>query len=224
MTTELHVLRVFLAPDGSGGNPLGVFLDGAAIAPGRRPYVAAELGFSETVFVDDLATGRIRIFTPGAELAFAGHPTVGTSWLLASIGRPVEALQVPAGEVATWTEDDVRWVRARAAWIHPITIEELGTAADVEAVTGPPPGHGSYYPWAWEDRAAGAIRSRYFAGDYGIAEDEATGAAAVLITHRLGRDLAIRQGRGSRLSTRLGPDGTVDLGGRVVLDEVRRFG
>ncbi len=47
----LHVLRVFTAPDGGGGNPLGVFLDGVAIPPERRQAVAAELGFSETVFV-----------------------------------------------------------------------------------------------------------------------------------------------------------------------------
>jgi hypothetical protein len=45
-----------------------------------------------------------------------------------------------------------------------------------------------------------------------------------VITDRLGRGLEIHQGRGSRLSTRLGPDGTIDLGGRVVLDEIRTYG
>jgi predicted PhzF superfamily epimerase YddE/YHI9 len=222
--TELHVLRVFIAPDGSAGNPLGVFLDGQAISDERRQSVAAELGFSETVFVDDPATGTIQIFTPGAELAFAGHPTVGCAWLLAETGSPVEALRVPAGDVPTWVADDRRWVRARAAWVHPMTLSELPDASAVEALAGSPPGESSYYAWAWEDRAAGAIRSRYFATGIVIAEDEATGAAAVVITDRLGQDLEIRQGRGSRLSTRLGPNGTIDLGGRVVLDEVRSFG
>jgi predicted PhzF superfamily epimerase YddE/YHI9 len=224
MMTELHVLRVFVAPDGSAGNALGVFLDGAAIARGRRQAVAAELGFSETVFVDDIATGRIRIFTPGAELPFAGHPTVGTSWLLDHIGRPVSVLRPPAGEMPTWEAEGLRWVRARAAWAHSVTLAELQSTAAVEALDGPPPGEGSYYPWAWEDAEAGTIRSRYFASEYGIVEDEATGLAAVVITDRLGRDLEIRQGRGSRLSTRLGPEGTVELGGRVVLDEVRPYG
>jgi PhzF family phenazine biosynthesis protein len=77
---ELHVLRVFAAPDGTGGNPLGVFLDGPAVPEGRRQAVAADLGFSETVFVDDPRSGGVRIFTPAAELPFAGHPLVGTSW------------------------------------------------------------------------------------------------------------------------------------------------
>ena len=42
--TELHVLRVFLGPDGGGGNPLGIFLDGSAIEPDRRLAVAHDLG------------------------------------------------------------------------------------------------------------------------------------------------------------------------------------
>ena len=87
--TELHVLRVFIAPDGSAGNPLDVFLDGRAIPEDRRQSVAAELGFSEAVFVDDPATGTIRIFTPGTELAFAGRPTVGCAWLTIDLGGRV---------------------------------------------------------------------------------------------------------------------------------------
>ncbi len=67
--TQLHVLRVFVDPDGRGGNPLGVFLDGALIPPGRRQAVAVDLGFSETVFVDDAADGAIRIFAPPSSWA-----------------------------------------------------------------------------------------------------------------------------------------------------------
>ena len=71
---ELHVLRVFVAPSGTGGNPLGVFLDGPAVPEERRQAIATDLGFSETVFVDDPPTGAVRIFTPAGELPFAGHP------------------------------------------------------------------------------------------------------------------------------------------------------
>ncbi len=224
MTATLHVLRVFVNSRAEHGNALGVFLDGSAIPGSARQVVAAELGFSETVFVEDARIGRLRIFTPASELAFAGHPAVGTAWLLAEVGMPVAELRVPAGIVPTWTEGDRRWVRARPEWIHPITLAELADPAAVEALDGPPAGERSWYAWAWQDRPVGAIRSRYFAPAVGIGEDEATGAAAVLITSELGRDLEIHQGRGSRLSTRLGRDGSVELGGRVVLDETRRHG
>ena len=79
---ELHVLRVFCGP-AAGGNPLGVFLNGSEVPDARRQEIAAELGFAETVFVDDSARGEIRIYTPGEEVPFAGHPVVGTAWLLA---------------------------------------------------------------------------------------------------------------------------------------------
>jgi predicted PhzF superfamily epimerase YddE/YHI9 len=224
MTATLHVLRVFVDDDGAHGNALGVFLDGLAIEPDARLAVAARLGFSETVFVDDARSGRTRIYTPGRELAFAGHPTVGTAWLLADVGMPVQELRVPAGIVPTWTEGDRRWVRARPEWIHPISLAEMPSAAAVEALEGPPDNEPSWYAWAWQAGRPGAIRSRYFAGAVGIAEDEATGAAAVLITAQLGRGLEILQGRGSRLTTRLTADGSVELGGRVVLDETRPDG
>ncbi|MFL5778840.1 MAG: PhzF family phenazine biosynthesis protein [Chloroflexota bacterium] len=225
--TTLDVLRVFVGPDGGGGNPLGVFVDGTAIASGARQQVARDLGFSETVFVDSdgspPGSARVGIFTPGTQLAFAGHPTVGTAWLLAERGRPVDRLIVPAGEVRTWREVDRTWVRARASWIHPMELVQHRDAAAVEALQPPPPGGVGTYAWAWEDEVQGRIRARYFANDIGIVEDEATGAAAVLIGDRLGRPLTIRQGVGSELLVRPGPDGTIDIGGITEAVEQRPF-
>ena len=230
--TELHVLRVFIGPDGRGGNPLGVFLDGAAIAPDRRQAVAAKLGYSETVFVDDIDEGTgiavVRIFTPAAEIPFAGHPTVGTSWLLASLGRHIDTRRCPAGDVATWTDTEGRrWVRARASWIHAFVADRLASVADVEAATPPSMGTPGRYVWAWEDEMAGRLRARYFPTDYGILEDEATGAAAVRMGHDLGRPITIRQGVGSELLVRPDPNpasDAVEVGGRVELVEMLAFG
>lgn len=73
-----------------GGNQLAVFPDARGIPEQRLQDVTREFNFSETTFVyppDDPAhTRRVRIFTPGAELPFAGHPTIGTAHVLASIG------------------------------------------------------------------------------------------------------------------------------------------
>jgi len=110
---RVHLLRVFCVEEGTGGNPLAVFLDGSEIPFVRRQGVAADLGLSETVFVDDAERGEMRIFTPAVELDFAGHPTVGTSWLLAEQRAPVEALRPPAGEVAVRYEDGMSFVAGR---------------------------------------------------------------------------------------------------------------
>jgi trans-2,3-dihydro-3-hydroxyanthranilate isomerase len=73
-----------------GGNQLAVFPDASEIAPELMPRIAREFNYSETTFVlpasNPKHTRRVRIFTPGGELAFAGHPTIGTAHVLASTG------------------------------------------------------------------------------------------------------------------------------------------
>jgi trans-2,3-dihydro-3-hydroxyanthranilate isomerase len=73
-----------------GGNQLAVFPDASAIPAEDMPRIAREFNFSETTFVlpprDPRHTRWVRIFTPGGELPFAGHPTVGTAFVLATAG------------------------------------------------------------------------------------------------------------------------------------------
>jgi trans-2,3-dihydro-3-hydroxyanthranilate isomerase len=73
-----------------GGNQLAVFPDARQIPPDLMPHIAREFNYSETTFVlppaDPSHTARVRIFTPGGELQFAGHPTIGTAHILATIG------------------------------------------------------------------------------------------------------------------------------------------
>jgi trans-2,3-dihydro-3-hydroxyanthranilate isomerase len=80
-----------------GGNPLAVIPDAQGLEDALMQRIAAEFGYSETTFVlppaDPQHTARVRIFTPTAELPFAGHPNVGTAFVLARrgavFGRPV---------------------------------------------------------------------------------------------------------------------------------------
>ncbi|WUT35305.1 PhzF family phenazine biosynthesis protein [Streptomyces sp. NBC_00690] len=211
----LDVLHVFCGADGRNGNALGVVRD-PRVCPDRtsRQALAAELGFSETVFVDDPERGVVDIYTPSTRLPFAGHPLVGVAWLL-----DLESVSAPAGEVWARNDGEFTWITARAEWAPPRLIEQYASADDVDALPTPPPGEGWLYAWAWEDEAAGRVRARGFPrrGD-GIAEDEATGAAALLLTEQLGRALNITQGRGSQILTAPGPDGEIEIGGRVRLE------
>lgn len=217
----LHVLRVFTAEDGSGGNGLGVFLDGAAVPEAERQGVARRLGFAETVFVDDAARGVVRIFTPGEELNFAGHPCVGTAWLLRREGYAAEVLRVPAGEVGVRHEADMTYITGRPEWGPQFEFLQLAAPADVDALDGPPPGRTLVSVWSWLDEAQGVVRARVFPVDVGILEDEATGAAAVRMAAMLGRPITIRQGVGSVLLARPLDGGRAEVGGLVALDDVR---
>lgn len=71
------------------GNPLALFPDGEGLDTTEMQAIAREMGLSETTFVfpSDVATRRVRFFTPTAEIPLAGHPTIGTWWGLAELGR-----------------------------------------------------------------------------------------------------------------------------------------
>jgi trans-2,3-dihydro-3-hydroxyanthranilate isomerase len=86
------------------GNPVAVFADGAGLTTELMQRTAREMNLSETVFVTapdgGEADARLRIFTPGAELPFAGHPVLGTAFALAENSEePVVRLQTGAGLV-----------------------------------------------------------------------------------------------------------------------------
>lgn len=73
-----------------GGNPLAVVLDGRGLGDAEMQAIACEMNLAETTFLLPVTrpdcAARVRIFTPGRELLFAGHPTLGTAWVLATRG------------------------------------------------------------------------------------------------------------------------------------------
>jgi predicted PhzF superfamily epimerase YddE/YHI9 len=212
--TTVRVLRVFTDAAGESGNLLGVVLDGGGIERPARQAIAAELGCSETVFVE--GENRVAIFTPTTELPFAGHPLVGSAWLLAQA-----VLYPPAGPVRTRREGDRAWIAARAEWSPPFERRQLDDPAAVDALEGP--AAGNLQAWAWQDEPQGRVRARVFAPDLGIPEDPATGSAAVALCAALGRPLAIDQGPGCQIEARPLKDGFIEVGGRVADDGDREL-
>jgi predicted PhzF superfamily epimerase YddE/YHI9 len=222
MTENLHVLKVFVGDDGRGGNLLGVFLNTAGWSDSKRQKIAADLGYSETVFVDDVKSGKLRIFTPTVELPLAGHPLVGASFLLANSGNAVDVLRPPAGDVPTTSAGQHTWITANPLWAPDYQLTQLESPAAVEAHPGAGP-HENLQVWAWQDEAAGIVRVRVFPTAIGIAEDEATGAAAILLGAKLGRPLTINQGVGSKILVKPENDGNISIGGRAELVETRSY-
>lgn len=99
---EYRFLQVDVFTDKAfGGNPLAVFPDAGGLTTEEMQRITREMNLSETTFVlpseDVEADFKVRIFTPKAEVPFAGHPLVGTHWALAHLGR-VE-LQEPVTQV-----------------------------------------------------------------------------------------------------------------------------
>ncbi|HWO90948.1 MAG TPA: PhzF family phenazine biosynthesis protein [Methylomirabilota bacterium] len=110
MSYPIHIVDVF-TDQALAGNQLAVVLDAGDIPADVMQRVAREMNFSETTFVmaptEAGHAARVRIFTPGTELPFAGHPTVGTAWVLATQGL------VPGGALEFTLEESVGPVPVR---------------------------------------------------------------------------------------------------------------
>ncbi len=92
-----------------GGNQLAVFTDGGGLSDAEMQAIAAEMNYSESTFVlpptGPGANARVRIFTPGMELPFAGHPTVGTGYVLGlERGSSTMRLQLGIGTLRVETD------------------------------------------------------------------------------------------------------------------------
>lgn len=102
MSHEYLVLDVFTRTP-LEGNPLAVFTDAGGLDGALQQRVARELNLSETVFLspgDEEADAQMRIFTPAAELPFAGHPVLGTAFVVGErTGREEVRLRTGAGVV-----------------------------------------------------------------------------------------------------------------------------
>jgi len=114
-----------------GGNPLAVIPDAHGLADRQMQQIAAEFNYSETTFVlppsRPDATARVRIFTPTTEVPFAGHPNVGTAFVLAQQGT---LFGQPVGDQLRFEE------RAGLVAVH---IRREGGAVVGAAITAPQP-------------------------------------------------------------------------------------
>jgi trans-2,3-dihydro-3-hydroxyanthranilate isomerase len=123
-----------------GGNPLAVFPDARGLADAEMQALAAELNLSETTFVlppvDPAHTARVRIFNRTAEMPFAGHPTVGTGYVLAQDGRARDGgllFEVVAGLVEVRIDRTPDGVATGATVAAPQPLS-LGAELPVEVV------------------------------------------------------------------------------------------
>ena len=111
---KLTIVDVF-AEQPLAGNQLAVVQDCGSLSDEGMQAIAREMNFSETTFVmrEGDAEADVRIFTPAAELPFAGHPTVGTAWVLSG-GAGSITLNLKAGPVPVSFDSGIGWMTPAA--------------------------------------------------------------------------------------------------------------
>ncbi|MBE8723647.1 PhzF family phenazine biosynthesis protein [Flavobacterium hungaricum] len=119
MSLPFYIVDVF-ADKKYAGNQLAVFMDAENLSTAAMQQIAREINFAESTFVTKLDKennkAEIRIFTPAQEMQFAGHPIIGTSWVLMNkIFETVPekiVLEVPIGSIQIEKSEDLIWLKA----------------------------------------------------------------------------------------------------------------
>ncbi|MDQ1164837.1 MULTISPECIES: PhzF family phenazine biosynthesis protein [unclassified Flavobacterium] len=119
MSLPFYIVDVF-ADKKYAGNQLAVFMDAENLSSEQMQQIAREINFAESTFVTKLDRennkAEIKIFTPANEMQFAGHPIIGTSWVLINKvfeNSPNEIkLKVPIGEIPIHQTEDLIWLKA----------------------------------------------------------------------------------------------------------------
>jgi trans-2,3-dihydro-3-hydroxyanthranilate isomerase len=140
-TLSYRILNVFTDGDNPfSGNPLCVFEDAEALSETDMQNLARQLNLSETTFITaghaDV-TAEIRIFTPGYEMPFAGHPTLGTAYVVRELSSAKDAvlLRMPAGDIPVQVADDVWTLKANAPVSRPVEVAHSDLAAMIGLTT-----------------------------------------------------------------------------------------
>lgn len=119
MNLPFYIVDVF-AEKKYAGNQLAVFLDADVLSAEEMQKIAREINFAESTFIIKIQPEKnyasIRIFTPEHEMQFAGHPVIGTSWVLMNKifkNQPEKiTLSVPIGEIQVHKSGDLVWLQA----------------------------------------------------------------------------------------------------------------
>jgi trans-2,3-dihydro-3-hydroxyanthranilate isomerase len=141
MRLTYRLLNVFARPgDPFSGNPLAVVQDAATLSEDQMQGVARQFNLSETTFLVPAAEGAdagVRIFTPNYEMAFAGHPTLGTAHVVRALGLAGDELRLsmPAGVIPVVADGDSWTLTANAGSVQAeYQVDEIagcvGLAAD----------------------------------------------------------------------------------------------
>jgi trans-2,3-dihydro-3-hydroxyanthranilate isomerase len=140
IVTEVNFVQVDVFSTGPyTGNPLAVYPDAAHLSTEQMQAIASEMNLSETTFVTNVDDKGydVRIFTPAEELPFAGHPTLGTCWVLRHLKRLTanEVIQrSPAGEtLVAHRGGEVMFTRQGTVGPDVEEVDELADALGVPA-------------------------------------------------------------------------------------------
>lgn len=214
-----YLFQVFVNEQGKFGNLGSLIVDESSqLDLEKRKSITAEIGHDETVFVNDLASVDVSIYHANGEVDFAGSVLVGAVWQLSKLkDEPVQNIHCKKGNISTWQDGDIYWLRAGLKgnlgnWEY----EQLENPEAVDAIALADTKGWKKMTWAWKDEAKGLIRARTFASKINIPEVQGNGSGSMNLAAQLQREIIITHGDGSVIYARPALNNKAELGGRVL--------
>jgi predicted PhzF superfamily epimerase YddE/YHI9 len=219
---NLFEVKVFCDDNGNYGDRHGIIIDEArAINTANRLKIATELGYAETVYVNDVKSGNISFFAQTEEIPFAGTAALAAAGMLRMLtGADPTNLVSQNHRIAVEIKDGLVWVTAELSVMPAWNLQLLASVESVERMTAQEAERLEHVMvWAWIDEKAGAVRARTFATDWLLPEAEANGSGSMLLAAQLGRPIAVSHGAGSTIYAAPVSKNLAKLGGLVVVTE-----
>ncbi len=218
---RFHKVRVFCNDKSEFGETHAVIVDQTrAITPNERQAIAARLGFDETIFMNDLATGNVSFFNTTQEVPFAGTAALAAAWFINEHSdKPIENLISGSKNISTWQEEGLTWIATKFDTMPPWNVVQYDSPELVNAITSDEATAFKHtLVWAWTDEAKGVIRARTLASGWDIPEVEANGSGSMMLAVSHGRSMRIQHGKGSVIFAEPRPDSMIAIGGNIVDD------
>lgn len=139
MTIPFYIVDVFTEKK-YAGNQLAVFFNAQDLSTIQMQEITREINFAESTFVTAIdaekAQATVRIFTPASEMQFAGHPVIGTSWVLINkiwnSGKKSIILNVPIGPISVQEMNDQLWLKAaQPAFLDVFSKEDFASFSNL---------------------------------------------------------------------------------------------
>jgi predicted PhzF superfamily epimerase YddE/YHI9 len=220
---EVHQIRIFTDERGKFGSTLGVVVDEQRdLDDVRRLEITRQLGYSETVFINNLSLNDVSIFSQQGEVSFAS-PLLGVAWFIQNkIGKQLGHLVCKNTKLHILNKNGFIWLELYDPGIlPPWQLEELSSADMIDNLKSEDISKDSHVlKWSWIDQESqpGIIRARTFAPAWEIPEEEANGSGSMKLTMNLNRSLIIKHGKGSVIRTLKNKNGVL-VGGLVCYDK-----
>ncbi len=216
----VHVVRIFTDYENKFGSKVTIVEDeSGSLNNEQRLSITREVNFSETIFINNIKSADLSIFSKQGEISFAS-PLLGAAWYIEQkLGHQIEEIVCKDSKIKVTHQQNLIWISLpNQGVLPPWKLEELDDHTEIDKISPEDrPVTDHTIVWAWLNSESGEIRARTFAPAWEITEEEANGSGSMALSIKLNRSILVKHGGGSVIRV-TNKNGLISVGGRICRD------